>query len=88
MGVEVAIDSAVVIYENASLFTPALCEMACRSCHILKRKHGMNFLDASIAAEGEQTRQWQSSNFTNEHEKPVTNTTSMLNNTTFLIFSL
>ena len=58
------------------------------SCHILKRKHGMNFLDAAIAAEGEQTRQWQSSNFTNEHEKPVTNTTSMLNNTTFLIFSL
>ena len=46
----------------------------------------MNFLDAATAAEGEQTRQWQSSNFTNEHEKPVTNTTSMLNNTYFSDF--
>ena len=47
----------------------------------------MNFLDAATAVEGEQTRQWQSSNFTNEHEKPVTNTTSMLTNTNFLNFS-
>ena len=47
----------------------------------------MNFLDAASAAEGEQTRQWQSSNFTNEHEKPVTNPTSMLTSTNFLKFS-
>ena len=59
--------------------------MACRELsHFKKRKHGMNFLDA---AEGEQTRQCQSSNFTNEHEKPVTNTTSRLTNTTYIKFS-